>query len=197
MKKPSIKVTPSYLPLTQQRLCCVPCAVQWILLRRKLPIFTQEEIGRALKLVVPPKYKHLFPKGIKVSAKKPLLGYGCQDSDKAGPFNRFFRNKKIPLHVTYYKRSATEDPANLIRTSLKKGHDVMIITFMSALDKKKKFGHALLVSKISNGIKPKVTVGDPDFFSPKFYQVLLPTLLKGMSAKIGKVERGIYIFAKN
>ena len=97
--------------------------------------------------------------------------------------------------MEYYKRSKIENSVDLISSNLKKGNDVMIITFMSTVNRYRKYGHALLVSEIMLGKKTELIVGDPDFFSPKFYKVPLNNLLKGMSAKIGKVERGIYIFS--
>lgn len=160
-------------------------------------MFSQEEIGKALKLTVPPKFKHLFPKGVvRVAKKKPILGYGSQASDKATAFNKFFRSKRIPLQVTYIPLSKLDKPAELIATNLKKRNDVMIITFMSALNPKKQWGHALLVSEIKLGKSPTLTVGDPHWEAPKFYKASLDKVLLGMTKKVGKTERGIYIFKK-
>lgn len=193
----SVSIKPNYIPLTQQRLCCVPCAVQWILLRRKLPMFSQEEIGKALNLTIPPKYKNLFPKGfVRVSSKKPILGYGSQTSDKANAYNKFFRAKRIPLQTTYISLSKLEEPVRVIATNLKEGNDVMIITHMSALDRKKQWGHALIASSITLGKNPTIVVGDPHWDAPKFYKVPLEKVLLGMTKKVGKAERGIYIFKK-
>ena len=193
-----IVITPAYTPLTQQRLCCVPCAVQWILLRRGLPIFTQEEIGKTLDLTVPPKHRHLFPSGtVRVVAKKPILGYGSQSSTEAAAYNLFFRAKHIPLQVTYTRHSKLKKPASFIASNLKKGNDVMIITHMSALNPKKKWGHALLATAITLGRNPVVTVGDPDWDEKKIYAVPLAKILRGMTKEVGKTERGLYIFKKN
>lgn len=191
----SVKVKTPYTPLTQQRLCCVPCAIQWILLRNKLPIFTQEQIGRALRLTVPTKYKRLFGKGIRIVSKKPSRGYGTQVTT-AGPLNSFFKRHNVPMKVTRIPHSKLCDPVEIISSNLKKGNDIMLQTFMSPLDKKKQFGHALVVSEIFPGKNLKLIVGDPDFFAPKFYEVPLSKVLKGMKKEIGKRERELYIFER-
>src|SRR3989344_3983213 len=191
----SAAIHPPYIPLTQQRLCCVPCAVQWILLRRKLPIFTQEKIGAALLLVVPPRCNRLFGDAFRVSGRKPPRGYGTQTED-ATPFNAFLRSKRLPLRVKHLRHSELKNPERTIVMNLKKGNDVMIITFMSPVDKRRQWGHALLVSKIELGKKPAITVGDPNFTAAKFYDLPLEKLLRGMTKRVGKVERGIYIFSK-
>ena len=191
-----IAIKPAYTPLTQQRLCCVPCAVQWILLRRKLPIFTQEELGIALNLTVPKKFRDLFGAGIKSEKRKPRLGWGTQGSDNEAGYNNFFREHKVPLKATYVPHSKLKNPAGFIATNLKKGNDIMVITHMSALDQKKKWGHALVVTAIELGKKPVLIVGDPDWRAPKFYRVELSTILRGMTEKVGKAERGLYVFTK-
>src|SRR3989344_8462290 len=137
----AVAIRPPYVPLTQQRMCCVPCAVQWVLLRRKLPIFTQEEIGKALELTVPPKYKPLFEKNIRTSTKEPRRGWGSHTKGGA-LLNNFLKRNRVPLRAKYVKYSALKKPIELIEHNITKGNDVMIITFMGAIDKRKHFGHA-------------------------------------------------------
>jgi hypothetical protein len=192
----TIAIRPAYTPLTQQKLCCVPCAVQWILLRNKLPIFTQEEIGIALELTVPKKYLQFFGPGVKTAKKKPLRGWGTKGSNNADTYNNFFKKHKVPLKATYIPLSKLERPAETIAANLKKGNDVMIITYMSLINPKQKWGHALIAAEIELGRNPKVTVGDPNYISRKFYKVPLSKIIKGMAKEVGRLERGIYIFKK-
>lgn len=189
-----IKVNPPYIALTQQKLCCVPCSIQWILLRRGLRLVEQEVIGRELDLTVPKKYAYLFEK-VKVANKKPKQGWGTQESGSS-KIDKFLKKYRIPLRVENIPYSQINDAAKIIVTNLKKGNDIMLVTFMSTIDPKKKFGHALLVSKITTGKRPQVIVGDPNFTEKKFYKVDLGKVIKGMNPRIGKVERGIYIFSK-
>ncbi|MBI2612999.1 hypothetical protein HYW59_04325 [Candidatus Kaiserbacteria bacterium] len=191
----STAIQPPYIPLTQQRMCCVPCAVQWVLLRRRLPIFTQEEIGKVLELTVPPKHKKLFGHHVKVSTKMPPHGWGAK-ADEDEHLNAFFRKHRLPLRAKHVKHSELKEPENLVEKNIKKGNDVMFITFMGVINKKYRWGHALVVSGITRDKKTTVTVGDPNFIAPKFYDLPLEKLIKGMSKKHGKVERGLYIFSK-
>lgn len=194
-----VKIRPSYISLTQQRLCCVPCAIQWILLRRGLKLVEQETIGKELDLIVRPKYKHLFISKVKtIKRKTKKWGYGTHDTD-GSKMNKFFKKYRIPLKVNkifYSEIKNVQHAAKIIINNLKKRNDVMLITYMSVLDPKKKFGHALLVSEIILGKKPKVIVGDPDFEEKKFYELDLEKVIKGMSEKFDLEERGIYIFSK-
>jgi len=190
-----IKIKTPYTTLTQQRLCCVPCAIQWILLRRKIKLVEQETIGKALDLIIRKKYKKLFISNIKTKKKKPKRGYGTQEKD-GSKINKFFRKHKIPLKTKKIFHSKIKDAAGLIAENLKKGNDIMLVTYMSAIKPKEKYGHALLVSEIILNKKPKVIVGDPSFFSKKFWEADLNKLISGMNKKFGGEERGIYIFSK-
>jgi len=149
----------------------------------------------ALHLTVPPRYKKLYVENVRVSAKTPHHGWGTQTMGEE-LFNDFFRKRKLPLRVAYFPYSKLKKPETLIESSLKKGSDVMIIIFMGVVDKKYRWGHALLVSRIARGKESVITVGDPNFIAAKFYDVPLETLLKGMTKKHGKTERGLYIFSR-
>ncbi|QQG37794.1 MAG: hypothetical protein HYS26_04190 [Candidatus Kaiserbacteria bacterium] len=189
-----VALDPPYTPLTQQRMCCVPCAVQWVLLRRGLPIFTQEKIGEALDLTVPPVHKKLFCEGVMVSITEPAHGWGSK-TDGHDALNKFFKENRLPVRARHVKHSALKKPEDLIERNIKKGNDVMFITFMGVIDKKYRWGHALVVSALKREKEPVVTVGDPNFVAPKFYDLPLSLILKGMSARHGKAERGLYIFS--
>lgn len=99
------------------------------------------------------------------------------------------KSKRIPY-------SKIENPVDLIVTNLKKGNDVMFQTFMTPIDKEKEFGHAMVISEIVLGKNPKVVVGDPSSLAPKFYEVPLSKILKGMTKEVGKREREFYIFER-
>lgn len=188
----SISVKPAYTPLTQQRMHCVPCSIQWILLRRGLPIFSQEEVGKALKLTVPRSLAHLFGKSVYAATKEPKLSWGSQLGHSPALINAFFKRHRLPLKARCIPYSKLKSPAALIEKSLKEGSDVMVITYMTALDERSHFGHSLVISKISGNT---VTVGDPAFESPKFYEVPLEKVLLGMSKKYDGTERALYIFS--
>ena len=118
-----IKIKPPYIALTQQRLCCVPCAIQWILLRRGLKLVEQETIGRELDLIVRPKYKHLFISKVKtIKRKTKKFCYGTHDTD-GSKMNKFFRKHKIPLKtkkIFYSEIKNIKYAAKIIADNLKK-----------------------------------------------------------------------------
>lgn len=125
----------------------------------------------------------------------PKSGWGTKEEDGSRT-NRFFKKYKIPLKTKKITHSEIKDAARLIRENLSKGRDLMLITYMSAIDPKKKYGHALLVSEIILGKKPKLIVGDPEFASKKFWEVDLKKVIDGMDKKFDGEERGIFIFSK-
>lgn len=188
----SIYTEPPYFPLTEQQLCCVPCAIQWILLRRGLQLVEQEIIGKELGLTIPKKYQHLFLSKIKISEKPK--DWGCQQTEDN--INKFFRKYKIPLKVKKIPYSEIKNPEKLIAENIQKGNDVVLNAYMSAIKPKEKYGHFVLVSELILGKKPRVVVGDPDFISKKFWEADLSKFIKGMSKEFDGEERGIYIFSK-
>ena len=185
-----IKIEPPYTPLTQQKFCCVPCAIQWVLLRRGLKLISQEDIGWELRLTVPPKYKKLFGK-VRVSKKKPKGGYGTQAESR---MVKFFKKYKIPLKFEYYKISKIKDPLGLVIDNLKKKNDVIAITNLATFWPKRKFGHAMVISAVILGNKPGVILGDPSPRRPKFLIADFSKLIRGMSKKYDGCERGFWVF---
>ncbi len=193
-----IKVKPPYISLTQQKLCCVPCAIQWILLRRGLKLVEQEIIGRELDLIVPKKFKHLFIGKVKIGGRHQKRDYGTHETDGVKT-NKFLKKYKIPLKakkIFYSEFKDVQHAAEIIVDNLKKGNDMMIVTYLAAIWPKKKNGHAMLISEIILNKKPKIVVGEPTFMRKKFYELDLAKVIKGMDKKWDGEERGIYVFSK-
>lgn len=188
-----IKIKPPYISLTQQKLCCVPCAIQWILLRRGLKLVEQEIIGKALGLVIPKKFQHLFISNIKTGRKD----YGTHDIELK--MNKFLKKYKIPLKAKKIFGSEFKDvqhAVEIITGNLKKGNDMMLTTYLASIWPKKKHGHAMLISEIILSKKPKIVVGEPTFMRKKFYELDLAKIIRGMDKKWDGEKRGIYIFSK-
>jgi len=67
-----------YVPLTQQRMCCVPTCILMIMYRNNIPLISAEELGYYLGLTVPPTEKQLFY-NTRVADNPPSeSGYGTQ-----------------------------------------------------------------------------------------------------------------------
>jgi len=191
----SVKVKPDYVPLTQQEYCCFATCVQMILLRRKMKMFSQEEIGWHLYLVVPKGKKKLFEKVR--AGKKPKTGYGTQASKKGCSLNGFFKKKKISLKCERFKVSEVKNPAELIVKNLRKGNDIAVDYHNKGINPQgKAFGHACIVSEIILGKKPEVILIDPNFKNKKFDKIDLGKLCKAMASKYDGCERGFWVISK-
>jgi hypothetical protein len=191
----AVKANPPYVPLTQQEYCCFATCVQMILSRRKMKLFSQEEIGRALCLTVPKSAKKLFNKVR--AGKKPKTGYGTQESKKGCSLNAFFNKKKIPLKCERYWISKVEEPAKFIVKNLRRGNDVVALYHNRGINPKgKAFGHACIVSEITLGRRPEVVLIDPDFRNKKYNKVGLGRLCSAMSTKYDGNERGFWVICK-
>lgn len=86
-----------YIPLTQQKYCCVPTCIQMVMYKNAIPLISQEEIGNALGLTVPEEDRYLFnnPR----TEDMPRAGWGTQIYiDEFNP-NVAFRSLGIPLHT--------------------------------------------------------------------------------------------------
>jgi hypothetical protein len=89
-----------------------------ILLRRKLPMFAQEDIGYELGLIVPKRYKKLLPKAR--TGKRPHAGYGTQVGKEKYSINKFFKKHGIPLKEEYFPLEKIENVKKWIREQIKK-----------------------------------------------------------------------------
>ncbi len=190
----SIKTKTPYIPLTQQKYCCVACAVQWILLRRKVKMVEQEIIAKELGLTIPRSVQKLFNVKMRTLKKKPKIGWGTREQD-GNKLNAFFKKHQIPLKAKKIFYEDIKDPVKLISENLQKGNDIMAITNMQTIDKNKKYGHALIVTELILDKISRVVLGDPDAKEPKFWETELDKLIAGMDKKYG-YSQGLYIISK-
>jgi ribosomal protein S24E len=70
-----------------------------VLLRRNIPLMSQEEIGYQLGLTVPKKMKKILPKAR--TGKKPIAGWGTQAQKPKHSINKFFERNNIKLKEVY------------------------------------------------------------------------------------------------
>lgn len=88
-----------YIPLTQQRYCCVPTCIQIIMLKYNIPLIPAELLGYHLGLIVPKDDLHNFWNGRK--GRKPKAGYGTQIGEKQYSPNKAFAKLKLPLRMKF------------------------------------------------------------------------------------------------
>lgn len=172
-----------YVPLVQQPYCCVPACIQMVLLRRRLQLLAQEEIGKELGLVVPKEYKKIFPT-IKTK-DKPSAGYGTQIHKTKYSLNSFFLKHRYHLKEEYYPLSRISNINNWLRNTLTKDNDIVVCFNYSKLYVEEGEGHVSLINSISGN---NLILIDPRYKSPKIRCVSLPKLIAAIKAH-GEINR--------
>ncbi len=171
-----------YVPLTQQKYCCVPTCIQMVMLRHKLNLLPAEFIGYHLGLIVPAKAKKYFFNP-RIGAK-PAAGYGTQVGQKYNP-NRFFSKFQIPLSMTWtlidHFPTFNEFIEYLKKYNSAKRDVLICYDWPSLLSKenKKHWGHVCLLDKYIID-KKAVRFIDPSQTSPKWRVVQAKKLYESM-----------------
>lgn len=164
-----------YFPITQKPFCCTPACLQMVLLRRKLPVFSQEHIGKELGLVVPKRYAKILPAA--KTGKKPSSGWGTQVQKKEYSINKFFKKYKIPLKEKYAPLSKVEDVKTWIKSQIKKDKDILVCFNYKKLYKDEGEGHVSVIDSVSDD---KIMLIDPEKNVQKFREVKITDLIKAI-----------------
>jgi len=191
-----VRIKPNYIPLTQQKYCCLPCCIQWIMLRRGMKLISQDEMAKDLGVVIAPDDQRLFNIKMKVAKKLPQgkFGYGTWTYK----IPQFLKKHKIPLDVERYYPSKIGDVKNFLCENLKAGNDIIVSFNMAAYAKPGSgvnYGHSCVIDSITTKNKNViVTLGDPAYSHRKFFDIELQKLLDGMT-KYGE-EKSFKVFTK-
>jgi hypothetical protein len=165
-----------YIPLTQQRYCCVPTCIQMILLRRKIPLKSQEDIGYDLGLIVPKKDRKLFQRVR--TGKKPKAGWGTQVEKSIYSINHFFKKNKINLKEQYFFLTDSEEIEKFLEKNLKDKDIIVCFNNKALYNKGKNVGHVSIVESIKGNY---ITLIDPGRNVPKYRKVSLKNYLKPLN----------------
>jgi hypothetical protein len=188
-----ISVRPTYTPLVQLRWHCAPCCIQWVLLRRGLKIYDQEEIGHLVNLKVPKKLRNLFSHKVRWTTDPKK--YGVTNMQKH--INIFFKKKHLPLKCEFSHWDEIECHETFIEKKIKSNNDIIVCFNWRGLGKKNKnTGHCCVIAAIKNGKRPIVTLGDPSFKHLKFWDVRLTKLVHAMDKKYDGIKRGFFVIGK-
>ena len=195
MTKEKIRIKPNYLPLTQQKYCCLPCCIQWIMLRQGLKLISQDKMAKDLGVVIRPEDQRLFNLKLKTAEKllPGKLGYGTWTYK----IPQFLKKHRIPLSVKRYYPSKIKDVKKFLCQNMQEGNDT-IVTFNVAAYANPKSGinyvHSCVIDSLAfKNKKTIVTLGDPEYLHRKFFDIDLDKLLLGMSKKYGK-EKSFKVF---
>ena len=183
MSNKKVRIKPSYTPLTQQKYCCLPCCIQWIMLRRGIKLISQDEMAKDLGVVIAPEDQRLFNLPMKTAKKLPKgkSDYGTW----VYKIPQFLMKHKIPLTVERHYPSQIEDAENFLKENLKNGNDIIVSFNVAAYAKPGSgisYGHSCVVDSITKiNRKVIVTLGDPAYSHRKFFDIELQKLLDGMT----------------
>ncbi len=166
-----------YIPLTQQPYCCVPTTIQMILLRKNLPLLSQENIGYDLGLTVPEEYYEILPNARR--GEKPISGWGTQIGKKEFSLNSFFEKNNYPLRYEYYfPKSINGDLKGWIQQQIQLNNDVIAcFNYKDLYQTGNDGGHVCLIDQIED---ENVILVEPERNFPKFRRVNFDDLIKSM-----------------
>jgi hypothetical protein len=195
------EVVPSdsrYVPVTQQRYCCVPACIQIVMLKHRIPLIPQELLGYYLGLIVPKEDLQYFWNAR--TGKKPKSGYGTQIFyKKEFEANNAFKKLHIPLKMNYkfidkFKSlKAFTEYLNRIEIENK---DVLTCFDYGTLHKTNyHYGHVSIIDRVYKN-KGKVRLVDPERNVPKWRIVEIKKLFDAMKRHGKENGGGFWILSK-
>ena len=172
-----------YIPLTQQKWCCVPTCIQIVMLRQSIPLVPSELIGHYMGLVVPDDARKYFWEAR--TGTKPPAGFGTQVSNPKYNPNAVFRNLKIPLKMNWSlinKFKNKNEFKEYLRDIYNSNKDVLVcFDWPSLFDPQSegRWGHVCVLDKVDL-IKDEVRIIDPEYDAPKWRVVDIKDLYHAM-----------------
>lgn len=183
-----------YIPLTQQKRCCVPTCIQMIMLRHKIPLVPAEVIADNLGLIVPPEDIQYFMKPR--TGKRPKAGWGTQIGKKKFNCNRALKKLGIPLRMSFVSVNEFKNPSELYKYLLKaqkSDKDILFCFDWGTLHGKGiTGGHDCVFDVLERG--KKVRIIDPEYLAKKWQVVSIQRLFRAMKLHCGGKEGGLLIF---
>ncbi len=179
--KETIPPDTRYIPLTQQRWCCVPTCIQMVMLRHNLPLISAELIGYHMGLLVPQEELQYFWNGR--TGEKPPAGYGTQIGKKEYAPNTVFKKLHIPLKMTWSLIDKFPDIQSFNKYLAEvenNDKDVFVCYDWGTLfDKDYHGGHVCVLDKVYMD-KGEVRIIDPEYTAPKWRMVGIDKLFEAM-----------------
>ena len=176
-----------YVPMAQQKSCCVPASILIVMYKRGIPLVPQELLGYHMGLTVAPEFRNLFwqPR----TGKRPPAGYGTKIYDKRYEPNAIFKKLEIPLRLVLHLIEDFKNEKEIIEfmvNSVKKDKDVLVCFNHGILKGGKSGGGHVCVLDRAYPRKKEVRLIDPSVNQPKWRVVAISKLIKAMKAHTGK-----------
>lgn len=183
-----------YIPIVQQKSCCVPASILMIMYRHRIPLISQELIGYHLGLIVASENRKLFW-NVR-TGKRPSSGYGTQIYKKEFNPNVAFSKLKIPLRMIFHPISkfSDKDFKNFVVEVLKKDKDMLTCFDHGKLSGNNvRGGHVCVIDRVN--IKDNtIRLIDPQNTQPKWRVVKISRLLEAMQFHGDKKSGGLWEF---
>ena len=177
-------VTPSnsrYIPLTQQKYCCVPTCIQMVMIRQGMPLMAAEEIGYHLGLIMPDEKEDTDLFWLPRTGEKPYAGWGVQIYNPEFSPDQAFRRLGIPLRMEFNLIDEFKTPAqarDYLERAEEADEDILMCYEFEKLFGQHPGGHANVFDRMVD--KDRVRMIDPGRFSPKWRVVSLEALFEAM-----------------
>ncbi len=172
-----------YVPLTQQKWCCVPTCIQMVMLRHNIPLIPAEQLGYEMGLVVPEEAKKYFWNAR--TGERPPAGYGTQVSKPEYGPNAVFKRLNIPLTMSWSLIdifSTIESFNDYLVQAEKSDKDILVCYDWPTLfnhTEKTHWGHVCVLDKVY-GERNIVRIIDPEFNAPTWREVAIDRLYDAM-----------------
>jgi len=182
-----------YIPLTQQKSCCVPTCIQMVMLRHDIPLMPAEELGHYIGLVVHPDKAYLFY-NVRTSRKKPPAGYGTRIYYPRFKPDKAFKALRLPMSLTIKPISKFNSPKEVedyLRTAESNNKDILLCFNHGALidDPSKDWGHICVFDRL---IGNSIRIIDPNPDQPKWRNVSVRKMFQAMRRHGEKRSGGLW-----
>jgi len=172
-----------YVPLTQQKWCCVPTCIQMVMLRRNLPLISAELIGHHLGLVVPKEALKYFWNA--KTGPRPPAGYGTQIGNPQFDPNIAYQKLNLPLRlnlklIDQFKSKA--DFRQYLNNLDQDKKDYLVCFDWPTLfdpDEIDRWGHVCVLDKVDLN-KDQIRIIDPSANSTKWLYVDISKMYEAM-----------------
>jgi hypothetical protein len=193
MKQEVVPSDSRYIPMTQQRWCCVPTCFSMIMYRHGIPLVSQEELGYHLGLILPK--DELINYWNARTGIKPPGGYGTRIFiDKFSP-NKVFAKLEIPLEMVFHSidNFKTLDKFKKYLSTIESGEKDVIACFGFGTlhDRSYRGGHAAIIDRVSIETGD-IRIIDPLYEMPKWQIHKISKLKSAMQAQGSKIMGGFW-----
>lgn len=185
-----------YIPLVQQKYCCVPACISIVMLKRGISLIPQEVIGGALGLVIEEKEAGKFWNA--TVGEPRSSGYGTNvgfGEGKVNP-NVAFEELKIPLQMeikTIDEFLNIEDFRMYLASIVEEDKDALMCFDWGTLsgNMEKRWGHVCVLDIVDLDAG-MLRLIDPDYFEQKWKTVPIALLYEAMRAHTSENGAGFW-----